>query len=718
MEVTGAAGAQVLNILGRTSPDATVSVNGQMAVVDETGAFGMPQFLKLAEGPNLVELIASDLAGQVLSRVFTTISDPVNRGLSGRVTGIASPAPGLTVITLDAGSEGVQRVEATETTAVRVPGRRISSAADISVGDFLALTAKGAGDSLEAIRILVRPERPTVYAHFTGSKVGSGEDRISMLDRHGNLITVDLPEEGSVITSGLVVTAVIRQDLKTDGLSILATESADEKVRRLVGALTTAVSSGSTEVQGNLKVRLTEATTGHLTTLHEVLFRVDPSIRFVFADALKAARVRHLDRLNGFGLAPPTAMLTGVIQDVAAGGAAAFVSPFPGIEEEVNVKGDTRIRFFGEPGIPDQLDLGQRIVYLYDLAARTAISLDVVFPTLGRDIVESLLPQVGVGELEGIIRSVNTDPPALQVALGTGIPIPLVIDSDTRVLVAERPAGLADLLQGTPVKVSYDPSSLTALSIDTYDLSQPFLTGVLGGIIRKIRPGIVIPGSDEVGNISIITPSGEARTLNITDDTVIEREGRRMNIGAPKLGDLVRSTTRYDRATGNLHRLVVIGPTIQGTVRGKLGQQESRRTLTISTDELNLVTVTVSRRTRLVIRQPAGDVDIDFDAVELRARVMSGSYDPFTGEASLLVMQPPKAIRRTGEISQVDVRTGILKLESSEGQSITVLIPNKPGVITINGAPGSLLDLKAGFKIIEVFFGPNGVVVRLDVTSR
>ena len=116
-DVTGAAGAQVLNITGRSSPDATVSVNGQIAVVDETGAFEMSQPLKLDEGPNLVEVIASDLAGRLRSHIFTTISDPVNTGLSGSVTGIANPALGLTVITLDAGPEGVQRVQAVETTA-------------------------------------------------------------------------------------------------------------------------------------------------------------------------------------------------------------------------------------------------------------------------------------------------------------------------------------------------------------------------------------------------------------------------------------------------------------------------------------------------------------------------------------------------------------------------------------------------------------------------
>ena len=124
----------------------------------------------------------------------------------------------------------------------------------------------------------------------------------------------------------------------------------------------------------------------------------------------------------------------------------------------------------------------------------------------------------------------------------------------------------------------------------------------------------------------------------------------------------------------------------------------------------------VTDRTRLVIRQPGGDVETGFDALELGARVVSGAYDPFTGEVSLLVMQAPTSVRRTGSISAVDTETGILKLESS-GESIDLLIPNKPGVITINGAPRALRDLRAGFRISEIFFGPNGVVVRLEVTS-
>ena len=716
VEVTGAAGAQVLKITGRSSPDATVSVNGQLAAVDEAGAFGTPQPLKLDEGPNLVEVIASDLAGQVRSQVLAPIVDPVNKGLSGVVTGIASPAPGLTVITLDAGPEGVQRVEAVENTAVTVPGRRISSAADISPGDFLALTAKEEGGRLEAIRILVRPERPVVHAHFTGSKVGSSEDTVLLMDRHGNLITVAMPKGGNVLVSGQVVTAVLRQDLKTGGLSLLDSETADVRIARLGNALQTALVSGSPENQQNLKARLADATTGHLTTLNEVLFRADPGIRFVFSDALEAVRIRHLERLNGFGLGPPALVLTGVIQDVTAGGAAAFVSPHPGVQQQVNLTGNTRIVFFGEEGTPDQLDLGQRIMYLYDPVAGQAISVEVVFPSLGRDIIESLLPEAAIGELDGTISSVSTAPPRLVVQLALGTFLTLTVAPDTRVLVTERPGGLDDLVQGTPVKVRYDLSTFTALSVDTYDPSQAFLTGVLRSIIKKIRPGIRIPGSDDVGNISIVTPSGEVRTLNITDDTVIEREGLRMNIGAPKLGDLVRPTTRYDRATGNLHRLVLTPPTIRGTLRGKLTQPANRRTLTISTDELDLVTVKVTDRTRLVIRQPGGDVETGFDALELGARVVSGAYDPFTGEASLLVMQAPTSIRRTGAISAVDTEKGILKLESG-GESIDLLIPNKPGVITINGAPRSIRDLKAGFKIIEVFYGPSGVVVRLDVTS-
>ena len=58
-------------VVGRASPDATVSVNGQVADMDSSGNF--ETLLPLEEGPNLIEVIASDLAGDIRTQVLTII---------------------------------------------------------------------------------------------------------------------------------------------------------------------------------------------------------------------------------------------------------------------------------------------------------------------------------------------------------------------------------------------------------------------------------------------------------------------------------------------------------------------------------------------------------------------------------------------------------------------------------------------------------------------
>ena len=65
--VTSAAIAAV----GRASPDATVTLNGRLAEMDVAGNFSI--LFSLDEGINLIEVIASDLAGEVLTRVLTVI---------------------------------------------------------------------------------------------------------------------------------------------------------------------------------------------------------------------------------------------------------------------------------------------------------------------------------------------------------------------------------------------------------------------------------------------------------------------------------------------------------------------------------------------------------------------------------------------------------------------------------------------------------------------
>ena len=62
-----------ITVTGRASPDATVTVNGQLAQIDEFGDFLTPLPVSLVAGPNLIEVIASDLDGEVRSQVITVI---------------------------------------------------------------------------------------------------------------------------------------------------------------------------------------------------------------------------------------------------------------------------------------------------------------------------------------------------------------------------------------------------------------------------------------------------------------------------------------------------------------------------------------------------------------------------------------------------------------------------------------------------------------------
>ena len=63
-----------VEVMGCTSSRAVVSVNGELAEVDEEGNFTM--MVVLEEGPNIIEVIASDLEGNQESCVLVIIYVP------------------------------------------------------------------------------------------------------------------------------------------------------------------------------------------------------------------------------------------------------------------------------------------------------------------------------------------------------------------------------------------------------------------------------------------------------------------------------------------------------------------------------------------------------------------------------------------------------------------------------------------------------------------
>ena len=63
-----------LVVVGRTTPDAVVSVNGQTAEVNTQGS--IVALVSLEPGPNLIEVVASDLTGKQESALLAVIYLP------------------------------------------------------------------------------------------------------------------------------------------------------------------------------------------------------------------------------------------------------------------------------------------------------------------------------------------------------------------------------------------------------------------------------------------------------------------------------------------------------------------------------------------------------------------------------------------------------------------------------------------------------------------
>ena len=640
------------------------------------------------------------------------LASPSQQGLFGQVTDITTPSSGLTVITLET-TEGLKRVHATEFTVVTIPGAATASASQISPGDFLAVLVEEE-EVLQAERILVKPESPVIHAHITGAVVGAVGDQLSIMDGNGNVITADLLLERTGIAPAEVITAVVSRDPRSGGLSILAVESAQQKIQRLRNSLERAITLGARNNEVNLKARLAANTTGLLTTLNEIRNRVDPGVRVFYDQVVQSFLQSHGNLLSAFDLGEPTVKLTGVVEDADLINGIVFVTPQEGPTLQLKLVDGTVFQVFGEVSPVGNLGGGQRIESFYNPQTGEAKIINVTFPTLGENLVSGLLRQAPIGELEGTVAAI--DGPVVTVLLATGETVTLATTPETKIRVRQGPGELQDLVPLIRVKVRYEPATLEALDIDTFDVrpGRAFVAGAVKSIVRKIRPGIRMPGSSEDGNIAIISPDGEVITLNITENTIIERDGLRVNIAAVRLGDLVRPTSRYDTPTRDVQKLALKAPRLRGTVIGKLTSPSGTHYLTVSTDELAIVTIAVPDTAEII----RGGEGAGFGDIAVRDRIVSGLFDPRILVTSRLVVEPPKTLRVAGTISDLDKEFFILEVTPAEGVPIALLVPNKPGIITKDRDPRSIFDeLRVGDRVLAAYYRPDRVVVRIFVSS-
>ena len=636
------------------------------------------------------------------------LASPDEEGLFGRVTSVATTTQGVTVIIVDTTTEGPREVEVAGDTIVTIPGREASSAADISAGDFLAILAKEADGRLEARSILVKPNAAVLYAHITGAVLPGPDRQLIIMDGGGSVITADVLLPRDEIPRAEVVTVVVNHDLRTGRVFIVAVEAVDTKIARLERAIAISSRAGAKENRANLGARLRANVTGHLTTLQDTLNRVDPELRGFFGQDVSDASLAHKKRLEGIGLGRPALKIAGNIEQIDLDAGTVLVSPQEGPSATLKLAPDTEIRLFGDK--KGALEAGHTVEAVYDSESGAARTIDVLLPALREGLIGSSLAQVLVGELKGTIDP-STNPPVVVVRLPPGRLVSLTTTPETRVWIEDQPAEPEQLSAAAAVKVWYEPATMEALGIETFDVKpdQAFVSGVVCQFVAKTNQLARLPLSEEEGNLLIVGLDGENVTLDVTDATIIEREGLRLTLHAVRVGDLVRPTSRYNTKTREVQKLALKVPTLRGIIRGRSTTPGGTDYLTISTSELDLVTVKVTEDTVIT----RGDERVDFETLVPEERVVSGLYDPLKGVASTLAVEPAKTLRASGTITSLAVDNNIGTLTTPEGEKVGLLIPKTAEVVAPDGSPRSISDLAVGVDIRAVFYRPDTVVVRI-----
>ena len=245
------------------------------------------------------------------------------------------------------------------------------------------------------------------------------------------------------------------------------------------------------------------------------------------------------------------------------------------------------------------------------------------------------------------------------------------------------------------------------MNVDTVDqvTGRAFISGV---VLSRIKEA----------SVSIIALDGESIRLAFTAGSVVERDGSGVPPGGVRAGDLVRPTSSYDNRTGEVVRLVLTaeGPRISGTVRGTGVTPSQTRFVTISTDNLDLVTVTVSDGTGIT---KLGQ-DTVFGEVEPGDRVERAEFNTRTSAASRLDLANPTTVAASGRIIALDPAANIVTVASAGGSPLQLHVPNKPGKIVLDGDPlAAFGELELGDEVLVAFFRPDRKeVVRIIVVSQ
>ena len=587
-------------------------------------------------------------------------------GLFGAVSAISINSE-ATSITLETDTGPVE-ITATAATSVRIPGLGTASALDLAVGDSVAVRARvDNGTARLALDILVRPDQPVRTRHFIGVVTSVNEDgTLGIQDRHGNRIVASWLSDSPDLRPGELVTAALDHDLRAGFLLITGLDRAVASLDRIQAALEQSQQSQAADTLEALRGRLAESAAQHLTILESISHRAAAALQDRIRQERDSAQSAYAAALSRFQAGRPSAQLSGTIDAIdTQRRLVTIVSQDLGARQVLFAE-DTSIRFQGQEILFRELDLGNRVIVRYELDDDSAVWVNVLAGEVLRPgLADVLLPMARSGATTGTM-----DGPAV----GPG---------------------------------------------------EAALSGLVHSFIAKVVPN----------NFSILTLDKEVLIFNHTAETIVRRNGRQVSINEVEVGDLVSPGTRYLTGPGTGYTeeaaggsspiagqlLVVLdlkspGPaSIRGTVRGIALSPEGEGEVTIISDRLDAVTLSVTGATQLTREGRA----IEVADLALGQRVLSGAYDPISGSAMSLVVEPARSRQVRGEVTAIDEARMTVTITPGRGDPVQLLVlESTPTRIALRGNPNPRFEnIEVGDRVRVALYDPDTLeAFRLVIT--
>ena len=653
-EINLVTGLDRISVSGVASPDATLSVNGRLALPDAEGNFSVDVELSDTHNPMVIEVVATAITGETESQVRPVIFSadpsgsgrPVRSGKSGLFGTVTSATPSeLTVQT----PSGPVSLSIDDSTTVSIHGWKSPSVTNIARGALVAVMADGP-HAESALAVVSRPVRTR---HFTGVVTGSelagpnSAGSLTMRDGSGREITaittVSSFDGTDSAPPGEVVTAVIEQDLSTGNLTVTDIDRALDGADRLNEALALNQGIDSPEASANmtaLRWRLAEHGVRNLSLL------VNSQPNRGRQDAIDKADDAYTKSFSEHHVGAPSADVTGLVASIATSlgtGTTRLITVKPASGQPVMVKlsNTTPVAIFGERIKSGQLDLASRITVRYAISGNNANRVTVMAGnTLPPDSSAQLAALAGRGEAQGILMDVGAMESVVTILVdrATGQQISLQ-SAGAAIYRNGAPADLDITMEGSNVFARFDPGSYRLLELESMTplRGEELVSGVVHSFIPKVADG----------NITIRTTDGRLRSFTHRAGTSIRRDGLRVSIQDVRLGDLVRPNTRIrlpdspNEKPGEIVTLSLKEPEpglVTGIIRGMTGGFDGQVRVTVSNIWLDLIRLEVNSET--AITQQGRKLGVHDLAVG--QEIALASYDPVTLEAGIMALNPPK----------------------------------------------------------------------------